>query len=138
MENKDEKDVQSSDLQQAIEQVTKLFDIAIVCLGELPSTERLGHKNTLDLPKEQRLIVTSLAEEGISIVLVLVQGRPKIIREVENLADGIILAYLLLRSGGSAIADIISGKIVPSGKLPYTYPKYNGVKCIMTTSNRAY
>ena len=93
MENKDEKDVQASDLQQAIEQA-KFFDIAIVCLGELPSTERPGDIYTLELPKEQQLIVTSLAEEGIPIVLVLVQGRPKIIREVENLADGIILAYL--------------------------------------------
>ena len=105
MENKDEKDVQASDLQQAIEQA-KLFDIAIVCLGELPSTERPGDIYTLDLPKEQQLIVTSLAEEGIPIVLVLVQGRPKIIREVENLADGIILAYLPGDQGGSAIADI--------------------------------
>ncbi len=127
MENKDEKDVQASDLQQAIEQA-KSFDIAIVCLGELPSTERPGDIYTLELPKEQQLIVTSLAEEGIPIVLVLVQGRPKIIREVENLADGIILAYLPGDQGGSAIADIISGKINPSGKLPYTYPKYNGVK----------
>ena len=127
MENKDEKDVQSSDLQQAIEQA-KLFDIAIVCLGELPSTERPGDIYTLDLPKEQQLIVTSLAEEGIPIVLVLVQGRPKIIREVENLADGIILLICPEIKEVVSIANIVSGKINPSGKLPYTYPKYNGVK----------
>ncbi len=127
MENKDEKDVQASDLQLAIEQA-KSFDVAIVCLGELPSTERPGDIYTLDLPKEQQLIVTSLADEGIPIVLVLVQGRPKIIRDIEKLADGIILAYLPGDQGGAAIADIIAGKINPSGKLPFTYPKYNGVK----------
>ena len=127
MENKDEKDVQASDLQLAIEQA-KSFDVAIVCLGELPSTERPGDIYTLDLPKEQQLIVTSLADEGIPIVLVLVQGRPKIIRDIEKLADGIILAYLPGDQGGTAIADIIAGKINPSGKLPFTYPKYNGVK----------
>ena len=127
MENKDEKDVLASDLQLAIEQA-KSFDVAIVCLGELPSTERPGDIYTLDLPKEQQLIVTSLADEGIPIVLVLVQGRPKIIRDIEKLADGIILAYLPGDQGGTAIADIIVGKINPSGKLPFTYPKYNGVK----------
>ena len=127
MENKDEKDVLASDLQLAIEQA-KSFDVAIVCLGELPSTERPGDIYTLDLPKEQQLIVTSLADEGIPIVLVLVQGRPKIIRDIEKLADGIILAYLPGDQGGAAIADIIAGKINPSGKLPFTYPKYNGVK----------
>ena len=127
MENKDEKDVLASDLQLAIEQA-KSFDVAIVCLGELPSTERPGDIYTLDLPKEQQLIVTSLADEGIPIVLVLVQGRPKIIRDIEKLADGIILAYLPGDQGGTAIADIIAGKINPSGKLPFTYPKYNGVK----------
>ncbi len=127
MENKDEKDVQASDLQLAIEQA-KSFDVAIVCLGELPSTERPGDIYTLDLPKEQQLIVTSLADQGIPIVLVLVQGRPKIIRDIEKLADGIILAYLPGDQGGTAIADIIAGKINPSGKLPFTYPKYNGVK----------
>ena len=79
MENGDEKDVQSADLIEAVEQA-KLFDIAIVCLGELPSTERPGDIYTLDMPKEQKLIVESLSNEGIPIVLVLVQGRPKIIK----------------------------------------------------------
>ena len=127
MENGDEKDLQTSDLQKAIEQ-SKFFDVAVICLGELPSTERLGDIYSLDLPKEQQFIVKSLAKENIPIVIVLVQGRPKIIREVESLADGIILAYLPGDQGGNAIADIISGKINPSGKLPFTYPKYNGVK----------
>ena len=75
-------------------------------------------------------MLPSLAEEGIPIVLVLVQGRPKIIREVENLADGIILAYLPGDQGGGAIADIISGKINPSGKLPYTCQNIMELKCV--------
>ena len=79
------------------------------------------------MPHEQQLIVQELSKQGIPIVLVLVQGRPKIIREIEPLSDGVLLAYLPGDQGGKAIADIIYGKVNPSGKLPYTYPKYNGV-----------
>ena len=60
MENKDEKDVQAPDLQQAIEQANS-YDVAVVCLGELPSTERPGDIYTLDLPHEQQLIVQELS-----------------------------------------------------------------------------
>ena len=127
MENGDEKDVQSADLIEAVAQA-KSHDVAIVCLGELPSTERPGDIYTLDMPKEQKLIVESLSNEGIPIVLVLVQGRPKIIREIEPLADGIILAYLPGDQGGVSIANVVNGSVNPSGKLPFTYPKYNGVK----------
>ena len=126
MQDGDEKDIQSDDFKKAIIKA-KSHDVAIVCLGELPSTERPGDIYTLDLPKEQELIVQELSKQGIPIVLVLVQGRPKIIREIERLSDGVLLAYLPGDQGGNAIADIISGKINPSGKLPYTYPKYNGV-----------
>lgn len=126
MQDNDEKDIQSDDFNKAIIKA-KSYDVAVVCLGELPSTERPGDIYSLDLPKEQELIVQELSKEGIPIVLVLVEGRPKIIREIEYLSDGVLLAYLPGDQGGNAIADIISGKINPSGKLPYTYPKYNGV-----------
>ena len=126
MQDGDEKDIQSDDFKKAMSKA-KSHDVAIVCLGELPSTERPGDIYTLDLPKEQELIVQELSKQGIPIVLVLVQGRPKIIRKIERLSDGVLLAYLPGDQGGNAIADIISGKINPSGKLPYTYPKYNGV-----------
>ena len=119
-------DIQSSDLQNAV-QSAKSSDVAIICLGELPSTERPGDIYTLDLPKEQQLIVQELSKTGIPIILVLVEGRPKIIREIELLSDAIVQAYLPGDQGASAIVDILCGDINPSGKLPYTYPRYNGV-----------
>ena len=72
MQDGDEADIQSSDLREAVIKA-KSSDIAIVCLGELPSTERPGDINTLDLPNEQQLIVKELSKTGIPIVLVLVE-----------------------------------------------------------------
>jgi len=126
MKDGDEHDIPSSDLQNAVNSA-KSSDVAIVCLGELPSTERPGDIFTLDLPQEQQLIVRELSKTGIPIVLVLVEGRPKIIREIEPLSDAILQAYLPGDQGADAIADVLLGNINPSGKLPYTYPRYNGV-----------
>ena len=126
MKDGDEHDIPSSDLQNAVNSA-KSSDVAIVCLGELPSTERPGDIFTLDLPQEQQLIVRELSKTGIPIVLVLVEGRPKIIREIEPLSDAILQAYLPGDQGADAIADVLLGNINPSGKLPYTYPRHNGV-----------
>lgn len=122
----DEADIQSKDLELAIRQAYS-SDVAIVCVGEMPSTERPGDIYTLDLPAEQQQIIKSLSKTAIPIVLVLVEGRPKIIREIEPLSDAILQAYLPGDMGGLAIADILCGDVNPSGKLPYTYPKHNGV-----------
>jgi beta-glucosidase len=126
MKDKDEYDMLSSDLQNAVN-FAKSSDVAIVCLGELPSTERPGDILTLDLPEEQQFIVKELSKTGIPIILVLVEGRPKIIREIEPLSAAILQAYLPGDQGANAIVDVLTGKVNPSGKLPYTYPRYNGV-----------
>ena len=126
MKDGDEHDIPSSDLQNAVYSA-KSSDVAIVCLGELPSTERPGDIFTLDLPEQQQLIVKELSKTGIPIILVLVEGRPKIIREIEHLSDAILQAYLPGDQGANAIADVLVGNVNPSGKLPYTYPRYNGV-----------
>ncbi len=122
----DEADFYSPDLKTAVKNASK-YDLAVVCVGELPSTERPGDIYRLDLAKEQQEIVKSLSETGITVVLVLVEGRPKIISEIEPLADAVIQCYLPGDQGGRALADIIFGKINPSGKLPYTYPRHSGV-----------
>ena len=122
----DEADFYSRDLKSAVKNASK-YDVAIVCVGELPSTERPGDIYRLDLAKEQQEIVKSLSKTGIKIVLVLVEGRPKIISEIEPFSDAVIQCYLPGDKGGVALADIIFGKINPSGKLPYTYPRYSGV-----------
>jgi len=126
MVNGDEADFYSSDLKTAVKNANN-YDFAVVCLGELPSTERPGDIYTLDMAKEQQEIVKSLSKTGIKIILILVEGRPKVISEIEPLADAIIQCYLPGDQGGRALADIVFGEINPSGKLPYTYPRHSGV-----------
>lgn len=76
---------------------------------------------------EQRNIIKQLSKTGIPIVLVLVEGRPKIINDIEPLSAAVLQAYLPGDQGGRAVSDILFGKVNPSGKLPYTYPRHNGV-----------
>lgn len=99
-------------------------DYIVVCLGELPRAERPSDINELILPEAQRNLVKVLAETGKPIILVLVQGRGRIIRDIEPLADGIIMAYYPGQEGGKAVADILYGDVNPSGKLPFSYQKY--------------
>ena len=126
MVNGDEADIPSKDLNNAV-RAAKSSDVAIICVGELPSTERPGDIYSLDLPIEQQFIVKEISKTGIPIILVLVEGRPKVIREIEPLSDAILQAYLPGDQGGKVIADILAGDVIPSGKLPYTYPRHNGV-----------
>ena len=104
----------------------KSADYIVVCVGEIPATEKPSDINELELPVVQQELVKKLAETGKPIILVMVQGRPRIIREIEPLANAIVMAYLPGQEGGRAISDVLYGTINPSGKLPYTYPKYSG------------
>jgi beta-glucosidase len=126
MEDGDEKDYPSIDLKKAVKEA-KNYDVAIVCIGELPSTERPGDIYSLDMAKEQLNIVHELSKTGIPIVLVLVEGRPKIINSIEPLSSAVLQAYLPGDQGGRAVSDILFGAVNPSGKLPYTYPRHSGV-----------
>ena len=126
MQNGDEIDVESKDLSKAVNIASKL-DYAIVCLGELPSTERPGDIYSLNMPQEQLRIVEELNKTGVPIILVLVEGRPKIINKIEPYCSAILQAYLPGDQGARAIVDILLGDINPSGKLPYTYPRHDGV-----------
>lgn len=104
----------------------KNVDYFIVCVGEIPASEKPSDINELELPKIQQDLVEKLAKMGTPIILVMAQGRPRIIREIEPLVDAIIMAYLPGDEGGRAISDVLFGVTNPSGKLPYTYPKYSG------------
>lgn len=104
----------------------KNADYIVVCVGELPATEKPSDINELALPKVQQELIQKLQVYKKPIILVMVQGRPRIIREVEPLSNAIVMGYLPGQEGGRAISDVLFGNINPSGKLPYTYPKYSG------------
>lgn len=102
----------------------KTSDVIIVCLGEKPSTEKVGDIDELSMPENQQQLIGLLKAAGKPIVLVLVENRPLLVNDIEPLCDAIIMAYEPGDYGGLALADIIYGKINPSGKLPFTYPRF--------------
>jgi len=117
----------------------KYSDYIIVCLGEQPATERPSDIKELHLPEAQRNLVKALDKTGKPIILVLLEGRTRIISDIVSMADGILMAYYPGHEGGDAIADILFGAVNPSGKLPLTYQKHAAAPMpyIHTVSDRA-
>ncbi|MFM7023555.1 MAG: glycoside hydrolase family 3 N-terminal domain-containing protein [Flavobacteriales bacterium] len=101
-------------------------DYIIVCLGEKPSAEKPGDIDDLTMDKVQMNLVKELAKTGKPIILVLAENRPRIISEIEPLVAAVVMAYHPGNEGGRAIAEILFGDANPSGKLPFTYPRYTG------------
>lgn len=114
-----------SDLDNAVA-VGKSVDVIVVCLGELPCTEKPGDIEDLNLPLGQKQLVLELAKLNKPIIFTLVLNRPRIIQDIEPKADAIIHAYLPGDQGGEAISKILFGDVNPSGKLPFTYPRHTG------------
>jgi beta-glucosidase len=108
------------------EEKAKEADYIVVCLGEIPATEKPSDIYELTMPSAQLELVKKVAGAGKPVIIVLVEGRPRIIREIEPLARGIVMAYLPGDEGGRAVADVLYGDVNPSGKLPYTYPRNTG------------
>ena len=101
-------------------------DYIVLALGEPAYAESPGALDDLNLPNEQKALVRAAAATGKPVILVLVQGRPRIIRDVEPLADGILLAYQPGSQGAAAIADVLFGDFNPAGVLPFSYPQFTG------------
>ena len=99
-------------------------DYILLCLGENTYTEKPGDLNDLNIHKLQRKLAIELSKTGKPIILILNLGRPRLITDIEPLMSAVVNVYLPGNFGGDALADIISGKVNPSGKLPYTYPAF--------------
>jgi len=105
----------------------KQADVVLLCLGELPATEKPGDILSLNLDPEQRELAKLAYEQNKKVILVLMEGRPRIIHDIVSGASGIIQAYLPGNYGAEALVSLMYGETNFSGKLPYTYPKFDGV-----------
>ena len=113
-----------TDVREKMFAAAKASDVIIICLGEKPSTEKVGDIDALTMPDNQQQLVGLLKSTGKPVVLVLVENRPLIVNDIEPLCDAIVLVYEPGDYGGLALANIIYGKVNPSGKLPFTYPRH--------------
>lgn len=102
----------------------KKADIIVACIGENTYCESPGNINDLNLSSNQEELVKGLAKTGKPVVMVLNEGRPRIINDIEPLAKAVVDIMLPGNYGGDALASLISGKENFSGKLPFTYSKY--------------
>ena len=98
-------------------------DVAIVCLGEGSYCETPGNITDLTLDEAQLKLAEAIEATGKPVVLVLVEGRPRVINRIVDRAGSILMAYNPSNEGGTAIADVLFGDYTPSGKLPFTYPR---------------
>lgn len=99
-------------------------DYIVLCVGENSYCETPGNLDELSLSENQTALALALQKTGKPVVLVLNEGRPRLIRAIEPGSKAIVHTYLPGNFGGDALADILAGDVNPSGKLPYTYPKF--------------
>jgi len=101
-------------------------DVIILCIGEDAYAESPGNIRDLALPDEQVELVKAAAMTGKPVILVLTEGRPRFITNIEPVASGILMAYWSGKKSAEAIADVLFGDYNPDGRLPFSYPKSMG------------
>jgi beta-glucosidase len=99
-------------------------DVVILCVGETSYTETPGNIDDLNLSDSQITLARAMFATGKPVVLVLAEGRPRIITPINNGSNAVLTTYLPGNEGANALADILFGDVNPSGRLPYTYPRY--------------
>jgi beta-glucosidase len=109
----------------AVAQAATVADYVLLCIGENSYTETPGNLDDLNLSDNQVALAQAVMKTGKPVILVLNEGRPRIISRIEPGAAAILHSYLPGNFGGDALADILSGDVNPSGKLPITYPRYS-------------
>lgn len=115
---------ETADKMEETIEAAKNSDVIILCLGENSYTETPGNLSDLYISDLQTELAQKLAATGKTIILVLNEGRPRVISKFEKKMSAIVQTYLPGNFGGNAIADILYGDANPSGKLPYTYPQF--------------
>jgi len=101
-------------------------DVAVVALAEFPSTETPGNIDDLVMPAAQLKLARAIESTGTPVVITLFENRPRIIREVVDSARAVVTAYETGPFGGEAMAGVLFGAVNPSGKLPFSYPRFTG------------
>lgn len=99
-------------------------DVVVLCLGENSYCETPGNMDDLNLSTNQKDLLKAVASTGKPVVLVLNEGRPRVIGDVEPLANAVVDVMLPSNYGGDALAELLAGDANFSGKLPFTYPKH--------------
>ena len=99
-------------------------DVIIACIGENSYCETPGNLSNLTMSENQRNLVKALAATGKPVILILNQGRPRIINDIVPLAKAVINVMLPGNYGGDALANLLAGDANFSGKMPFTYPKH--------------
>lgn len=103
----------------------KNYDYVLLCLGEKPYAESFGNLDSLALEPAQMQLAQAVIAAGKPVILLMLEGRPRLITPIAEQAAGVVLGFLPGMEGGEAIADILYGDYNPNGKLPISYPKHS-------------
>ena len=99
-------------------------DYVLLCMGENSYTETPGNINDMNLSANQITLTNAMIKTGKPVILILNEGRPRIINSIEPGVAAVLDIFLPSNFGGDALADILTGDVNPSGKMPITYPRY--------------
>ncbi|PPD31673.1 MAG: beta-glucosidase [Methylomonas sp.] len=109
-------------IEQAVTEARQ-HDVVVLALGEKTYTETIGNIDSLELDPVQLQLARAIFATGKPVILVTFGGRPRIITEIAERAQAVLLGFLPGMEGGAAMADIVFGDVNPSGKLPLSYPR---------------
>jgi len=108
---------------EAVRGAAATADVVVLCLGEMSYAETPGNIDDLSLPTAQLRLADAVIAAGKPVILVMAEGRPRIIHSIADRVPAILVALNPGLEGGDAIADVLLGDVNPSGRLPITYPR---------------